>query len=330
MYLWKSVTKIVKKIPAGSFIVPLLLAACVNTILISFDAKSESLTSTISTLSTMTFMVVIFTAGLQIHIKSAPVLLRRSAVLLIVKFGSGVLLGFIAYGLFGNAGFLGISVLACISGITNSNGGMYLNLVNQYGDADDSMTYTLLAFNDGPYLTMIAMSVGGLANIPFTTILISFSPMLIGLIIGNIFPKVAKYARIVMGISLCIYAVILGMGINLVNVIGAGIGGIILGVIAVLGSGIPLVFADRFVNRCPGYCGAAIASVAGNAVATPALIATVDSTWGPYVESATAAVSAAVVVSAILTPLFTHYIAQKFGCPKFEKTQEMVEEGASI
>jgi len=69
----------------------------------------------------------------------------------------------------------------------------------------------------------------------------------------------------------------------------------------------------------PGYGGAAIASVAGNAVATPAIIAGLDPAWAPYVENAVAAVSAAVVVSAILTPLFTHYVAKKFGCPKFDR-----------
>ena len=313
---------IVKKIPAGSFIVPLLLSAIVNTILISFHANN-GVKSITPIASLIIFSIVMLSAGMQIRFKSAPVLLGRSAVLLFTKFFAGFLIGLIVAKSFGTVGFLGVSSLACICAITNSNGGIYLNLVNEYGNADDAMTYSLLAFNDGPYLTMIAMSAAGLAVIPFKSILISFSPMLLGLIIGNIFPRVGKYARIVLGVSLIFYAVVLGFGINLFNVVAAGIGGIILGVIAVIGSGIFLVFADRYINHRPGYGGAAVASVAGNAVATPGLIAAVDSSWLPYVESATAAVSAAVVVCAILTPLFTHYIARKYGCPKFDKSKSV-------
>ena len=310
--------KFLKKVPAGMFIIPLLCAAILNTILV-FAGADGGVRSLQPTLSTVAFVIVIFSAGLQINLRSAPKLLARSAVLLIVKFAAGVIIGFAVSGIFGMEGVLGVSALACIAGVTNSNGGMYLNLVADYGNADDAMTYALLAFNDGPYLTMIAMSVGGLASIPFKSIAISFAPMFVGLIIGNIFPKVAKPARIVMGVALIFYAVVLGLGINLTSVLLAGFGGILLGVVAVIGSGVPLVAADRFINRRPGYGGAAIASVAGNAVATPAIIASLDPTWAPYVENAVAAVSAAVVVSAILTPLFTHYVAKKFGCPKFDK-----------
>lgn len=316
--------RIFKKVPAGPFIIPLLTAAIINTVLTAFNAN-QGISNITATATTIIFAIVMLSAGMQIQLKSAPVLLGRSAVLLVAKFIAGFGIGLLVAKIFGGAGFLGVSSLAFICAITNSNGGIYLNLVNEYGNADDVMAYSLLAFNDGPYLTMIAMSAAGLAVIPFTSILITFSPMLLGIIIGNIFPAVFKYARITLGIALVFFAVVLGFGINLFNVVVAGIGGIVLGLTAVIGSGIILVLADRYINRRPGYAGAAVASVAGNAVATPALIAAVDPSWLPFVEKSTAAISAAVVVCVILTPLFTHFVAKKYGCPKYDLTNSKID-----
>ena len=84
-------------------------------------------------------------------------------------------------------------------------------------------------------------------------------------------------------------------------------------------SGAVCIFADRLINRQPGYHGAAISTAAGNAVATPALIAASVPAIEPYVESATAQIATAVVVTAILTPILTAWIARKFGFPKFDR-----------
>ena len=92
-----------------------------------------------------------------------------------------------------------------------------------------------------------------------------------------------------------------------------GFGGIILGVIVVLGSGIPLILADRYLLKRPGYAGAALATAAGNAVATPAAIAAVDPALEPLVSAATTQVAAAVLVSALLTPVLTAWVVKHYG-----------------
>ena len=81
-------------------------------------------------------------------------------------------------------------------------------------------------------------------------------------------------------------------------------------------SGIPLIFADRFINKRPGYAGAAAASAAGNSVATPAAVALIDPSYAPFVEGATAQIAAAVVVTAICVPLLTAWVAKKYGSAK--------------
>ena len=55
----------------------------------------------------------------------------------------------------------------------------------------------------------------------------------------------------------------------------------------------------------------AIGTVGGNAVATPASVAMADPSLEPYVESATAQTAAAVVITAILTPILTGWVSRR-------------------
>ncbi|NRY19096.1 putative membrane protein YadS [Clostridium beijerinckii] len=100
----------------------------------------------------------------------------------------------------------------------------------------------------------------------------------------------------------------IGASINLQNVVKAGLGGVLLGLIVLIGTGIPLVVIDKVINKRPGYAGAALSSVAGNAIATPSALALLDNRFQIYVESATTQIAAAVIITIILTPLFTMYV----------------------
>mgnify|MGYP000346829401 CR=1 FL=1 len=48
--------------------------------------------------------------------------------------------------------------------------------MNSYGDTVDQAAMPLLAINDGPMLTMIAMGIGGLADIPFMALVAAYRP----------------------------------------------------------------------------------------------------------------------------------------------------------
>src|SRR5690606_12901180 len=111
------------------------------------------------------------------------------------------------------------------------------------------------------------------------------------------------------------FAFALGTGINLGNVVSGGLSGIVVGAIAVLITGTLSYFGYRWILRRGKQSGIGIASAttAGNAIATPAIIAAADPNFLPYMEVATAQVASAVLVSAVLAPLLAAWVLKKQG-----------------
>ncbi|MFJ3408410.1 2-keto-3-deoxygluconate permease, partial [Promicromonospora sp. NPDC090134] len=104
-------------------------------------------------------------------------------------------------------------------------------------------------------------------------------------------------------------------GVNPPRVHEPGSRPILVGVFAVLLTAALTYSGYRFILRRGMKSGIAIAAAttAGNAVATPAIIAGVDPTFEPYVAVATAQVASAVLVSAILAPLLASFVLKRQG-----------------
>lgn len=307
----------VKKVPGGLMVVPLLLGAILNTFLpalLNIGSLSSAIFSSKGTATTIALALVCI--GSQLNLKQAPQALKRGSVLLLTKFAAGALFGILIGKVFGLAGILGISSLAIISSVTNGNGGLFIALMGEYGEPTDIASQSVLNINDGPFLTLVALGASGLATIPVMSLLAAIGPLLVGIILGNLDKDIKTFLKPGVMISIPFFAFCLGAGINLGNVASAGLSGILLGVIVMVISGVPLLFADRYINRRPGYAGVAAASAAGNSVATPAAVALIDPSYAPYVEAATAQIAAAVVVTAICIPLLTAWAAKKYGCAK--------------
>ena len=102
--------------------------------------------------------------------------------------------------------------------------------------------------------------------------------------------------------------------------------------------GIITVFFDRITGGT-GIAGAAISTVAGNAVATPLAVAAADPSIYDAAVIATPQVAAAMIITAILCPFFTAFVNKHFRrkdpvpvgdvTPKLSEVEELAnEEGA--
>ncbi|WP_294661734.1 2-keto-3-deoxygluconate permease [uncultured Fusobacterium sp.] len=287
------IMRFLKRVPAGMMIVPLLIGAFMNTFFPAALRIGSFTTATFSSAGAATAMgIQLFCLGTTLQLRDMPKVVKRGGILLISKFIIGAAIGIAVGKMFGFAGVCGLTT--------------------------DCAAMALLALNDGPLFTLIALGASGLANVPFMALVATVIPIIVGMIIGNLDKEMQTFLEPAGNILIPFVGLTLGAGINLSNVVKGGVPGIILGLITVFVGGCFIVFCDKIIGRRPGYAGWAVATTAGNAVAVPAAVGLIDPAWAPYVGEATTQVAASVVVTAILVPLMTNWWAKKYGCPQSE------------
>lgn len=312
------ILRFLKKIPAGMMIVPMFLSSLINSFfpeLLNIGSFTTAVFTSAGTAGILGVQLVCM--GSQLRVKELAEVVKRGGVLLLSKYAIGAIIGILVGKIFGMAGIFGLTTLAVISAITNSNGSMYLALNVEYGDEVDQTAMSLLAINDGPFLTLVTLGASGLAQIPIQSLVAVIVPIVIGMIIGNVDKQMSEFLEPGIGLLLPFVGITLGAGIDVRGILSGGVPGILLGLITICISGPFVVLCDRIFNKRPGYAGWAVSSTAGNAIAVPAVVATIDSSWAPYVEAATTQVAASTVMTAILIPIITAWWAKKFGCPKY-------------
>lgn len=312
------IKKFLNKVPAGMMIIPMFLSSIINTFFPEILQIGSFTTAVFTSKGSAAILgVQLVCMGAQLRVKELLEVIKRGGVLLLSKWFIGAVIGVVVGKVFGMAGFLGLTTLAIISAITNSNGSMYLALNVEYGDEVDQTAMSFLSINDGPFLTLLTLGASGLANVPFVSLLAVIVPILFGMLIGNLDREMSKFLAPGVSLLLPFVGITLGAGINVKNILAGGAPGILLGLITVFISGPFVVLCDRFLNKRPGYAGWAVSSTAGNAIAVPAVVATVDAAWAPYVAAATTQVAASTVLTAILIPIITAWWAKKYGCPNY-------------
>ncbi|HAE92099.1 MAG TPA: 2-keto-3-deoxygluconate permease, partial [Tissierella sp.] len=157
------ILKTVEKFPGGLMVIPLLLGAVVNTFFPQFLAIGGFTTALFSNKGAATFVgMFIFCCGASINVKQIGLPFYKGSVLTFTKFAVGVIMGVVVGKIWGPAGVLGITPLAIIAALTNSNSVMYSILAGQYGEPTDVGAISVLSLNDGPFFTMIALGLTGI------------------------------------------------------------------------------------------------------------------------------------------------------------------------
>ncbi|MCC3646486.1 2-keto-3-deoxygluconate permease [Cytobacillus oceanisediminis] len=305
-----------ERIPGGMMVVPLLIAAILNTFapdLLRIGNFTQALF--VDGASALIALFLLCT-GAQINVKSFGVSIGKGATLLTTKWVVGAAFGLIAYMFAGENGlWLGLAPIAIIAAMTNSNGGLFVALVGQYGSKEDRAAYSLLALNDGPFLTMVALSIFGAMGFvdgmfslqSFIAVLL---PILVGMVLGNLDEEMRGFLDNGSSMLIPFFAFALGMGIDFGAIVEGGLSGIILGLLTVFVTGTAGYLVFKAFKWNP-IVGAAEGSTAGNAVATPAAIAAASAGFAQYAELATVQVAASTVTTAILLPLYIAFLVKR-------------------
>ena len=194
--------------------------------------------------------------------------------------------------------------------MSNTNGGLYTALASEFGSKEEVGAIAVLSVNDGPFLTMIALGSAGIASIPFVTLLGAILPLILGIVLGTLDPAMRTFLSKAGMVLIPFFAFGLGCGIDFETIYIAGFSGILLGIVTVFVGGFFSILADK-LSGGTGVAGAANASTAGNAVATPAALAMIDPSLTGAAAFATPQVAAAVVTTALLVPILTAFIAKR-------------------
>ena len=296
------------KFPGGIIIIPLLIGCLLNTFCPAV-LQIGSFTTGLATGTSSLMGALFICLGAQLNVKCAPQALKTGFTLLIAKLLAGVLIGLLAAKLF-NDSLLGLSMLAIVAAVSNSNGAMYATLTGQYGTASDQGATAIISFNDGPFLTMIVMGAAGAASIPYMSLVAALAPLVLGIILGNLDPKMRACLTNGMETVILVLAFAVGCTLSLRQVVEGGLSGILLGFLALIPAGFICIAADRLTGGS-GIAGAAISSVAANAIATPAALAEVDPALSGIAGVAAAQIAAASIVTCLLTPFLAAWGAKQ-------------------
>lgn len=304
------------RIPGGMMVVPLLLAAVINTVAPDLLRIGNFTQALFVDSASALIALFLLCAGAQINVKNVGVSLGKGATLLGVKWIVGAIVGLLAYSLAGDNGlFLGLAPIAIIAAMTNSNGGLYMAIVGQYGKEDDKAAYSILALNDGPFLTMVALSIFGAMGFvdglfSITSFISVLLPIVVGMVLGNLDEEMREFLSKGSDMLIPFFAFALGMGIDFNAIIEGGLAGVFLGLMTVFLTGTAGYFVFKLLKWNP-IVGAAEGSTAGNAVATPAAIAAANTSFAGLAGLATVQVAASTVTTAILLPLYIAFLVKR-------------------
>lgn len=306
----------IDKIPGGMMLIPLLIGAIIRTFfpgIFDLPEFKSSFTGGLLTGTSALLAAFYICLGSTIRFKATGYILKKGVSLWVGKIGTTFIIALLIKLIFPDQNnlFLGLSALAIIAAFSDTNGGLYMALMGQLGKKkEDIAAYSIMSLESGPFFTMLILGVAGLASFPVLAFVFAILPLILGMVLGNLDEKMREFLSKGQDVIIPLFSLAIGAGINLTNVFKAGFSGIILGLGVVVITGGVLFLIDRITGG-DGIAGIAASSTAGNASAVPLAVAAVYSGYSEIAATATLQVTAAVIVTAILTPLLTTWFARR-------------------
>jgi 2-keto-3-deoxygluconate permease len=303
------IKRAIDRIPGGMMVLPLLTGAFINTLAPGKAEFFGSFTGALFTGSLPILAVFYVCMGARISIASLPHVVRRGGAIMATKVLLGVFFGVLLGHSLGtqpieHGWFAGLSTLAVVAAINDTNGGLYMALMTQYGTPESAAAYSMMALESGPFLTMLTLGVAGLASFPWQTLLGAILPLMLGILLGNLDPELRDFLGSGAPVLIPFFAFALGASLDFHRIWEAGLLGVALGFAVILVSSIALLITERLIGG-NGTAGIAAATTAGNAAAVPMLVAAANPAYAKAAGPATVLVASCVITTSLCVPPLT-------------------------
>ena len=303
--------KFMKKLPAGTLLVPMLLSALLHTLwpeLFHIGGITEDFLGGRS----INFIVgmLTFSSGLIIDLNSFKTILKRHGVLMLLKLILVVPISLLYGHFFGQGGILGISAVAFTVAMVSMNPAMYISLVDDFGTEGDKAAFAFTGLFSIPVIPVLIYSFGGQGAVDWMPIISTVIPLILGIILGNLDPDFRDLFGGAVVMLLPILGWNMGQGMNLITAFQAGVSGIILGVLYYVFTSIFVIF-DKKVLKNDGVASMAMNSVAALSTSIPAIIAQSIPELQQYVPNAIAQILMVNLITVFVTPMVIRRLVDK-------------------
>lgn len=309
--------KFMRKIPAGTLLIPMLIAALLNTFVPGLF-NIGGLTEALFTPKGANYVVglVSFCSATSIDIKKIASVLKKQGVLLLVKIIVCFVFGYGYISLFGQEGIMGVSAIAFIVAICSVNPSVYLAIVSDYGDEDDKVAFGLVGLVCIPAFPMLVYSITNGGSVDWTPIISTIIPIILGMIIGNIDKDMAGLFSPGLPLLMPFLGWSVGSGINLVQAVQSGFSGIVITLFYYIVLLPPIYLTETKILKFDGMSTLGMSTIAGLSAAMPMMFVSNNPELFEIATQATSQITFGVVLTSIITPSLAKWLADQKGIIK--------------
>ncbi len=144
------IKRTIERVPGGMMIVPLFTGAIIRTLAPDIPKTFGSFTGALFTGALPILAVFYVCMGATIEFNATPYILKKGGALFLSKIATAAVVGIVLGRIWGEApvtgGVLaGLSTLAVVAAMNDTNGGLYMALMGQFGAARDVGAYSIMS-----------------------------------------------------------------------------------------------------------------------------------------------------------------------------------------
>lgn len=301
---------LMKSIPGGTLLIPMLLAALLNTFCPDVF-KIGGITEALFSGNSLNFILgaAVFISGCSLNLQTLPKVMKRYGSLLLFRTFLVICFSLLFNAIFGLPGVLGISSIAFICTLTSINPTLFLALVSDCGDEVDKSAFAFVSLFATPILPIFIYSLTSPASLDFRPLISTLIPLVVGIILGNLDKELGEFLASGMPFMIICLGWSVGTGINLLEAWQAGFSGIIMTILYYVLSFVPLFFFEKIALQRNGISATALSTMAGLSAAVPLILAKINAGLSVYAPNAAAIVTLGLVLSSLISPFLVRRLS---------------------